>query len=360
MVVTTRSHSAPDASRSEEAACRCALSPFSSGTPEVEALSPLGPGTKDYESVNRRLRIPLLFTQLLEASREGGLIASFEAPEPALETDQTIQKRPTPSEQIGIDKPQVANKELSAAANMPRGVAEPLSPPVLPQPEHAKASHSEDECEMRSAGLANRGPPTQTPKGRKSLPAITLPAPRQSTPGTQRVVTPDTAIVNKRPDWMSRIMEKTDASFAIKCLKQVHQLQQQETSSKNFAGIWHWLQGDNSKDVTQMTGADLGMLAEQACSDRQRSGIFYALAAISLSEYFAGEVRKHPQSQAGNPKQAAEAVTRNILQPIRDKGYPIEKQQQCRKRLNTNLTRGRKWNLLTEQLGFGIVFGEIW
>lgn len=105
-------------------------------------------------------------------------------------------------------------------------------------------------------------------------------------------------------------------------------------------------------------GSQLASLLEAGDGERHKGALRYALASIAFCRWHASQVG---QLKENSPKKAAREVSGRILGPKPKKDIASG---QCwerhRKRINTHLTRGRKWSWLVKELGFGILLTDAW
>lgn len=102
-------------------------------------------------------------------------------------------------------------------------------------------------------------------------------------------------------------------------------------------------------------GSQLLSLVDLALAGRHRSTINYALTSIELYRWHTREV--HRLVGFGR-KEAAEQVTTGLLRSR--KGNDATPSREERKGVYTHLARGKKWERLAGELGFGILLMRAW
>ncbi|RYP66165.1 hypothetical protein DL771_007941 [Monosporascus sp. 5C6A] len=184
-----------------------------------------------------------------------------------------------------------------------------------------------------------------------------LPTP-QDTPRKGREATPEsiTSNIDSQPFWFL-MTTQSDSNFASESFDQVEKFKLPVDSSQTYRDIYASLKQERRDETRWSDGSEWKNLVETAYQDRQRSSIQYAVTAIGFSRWYGGQVQLLSTTLA--PKDAAQVVTRRLLGMARE-DVSKEWWKQLRNSFHTHLTRGRKWARLVDELGFGILFKNVW
>ncbi|KAH6972690.1 hypothetical protein EDB80DRAFT_596098, partial [Ilyonectria destructans] len=120
-------------------------------------------------------------------------------------------------------------------------------------------------------------------------------------------------------------------------------------SRETYAALFCSFSINEGENVNRWSdGSQFASFLEAGDGERHKGALHYALASIAFCRWHASQVR---QLKENSPKKAAQEVSGRILGP---KPMKDTASGQCwerhRKRINTHLTRGRKWSWLISLL----------
>ncbi len=176
------------------------------------------------------------------------------------------------------------------------------------------------------------------------------------TPTKGRATTPESTIskASKEPYWT--LITQSDIKFAAESIEQVRGFGISGNSPGTYKHLFLSLRAGKSQ-TTYSDGSEWINVVKAGFKDRQKSSVLYALTAIAFCRWHADQAELAAQTSGETLRAAKQTVTARVLSTDQTSQSTRD---QCRKSLNTHLTRGRKWSLLVGELGFGILFKYTW
>ncbi|KAH7031027.1 uncharacterized protein B0I36DRAFT_117787 [Microdochium trichocladiopsis] len=178
--------------------------------------------------------------------------------------------------------------------------------------------------------------PSKNPKTRKSLP--------QNGQSTEKPTARDGDLTYLH-----------DEDFAKEMHARVKYLSARAQPPSSYSAILSSLtEHDHAPTRSWTDGQAWSRVLENSLNDRRRSTIYHVLAAIAFLRWY--EVQQSLECERVGCK-PQEAGTR-VLSRLSESGPQLS--DDLRKRWNTHLTRGRKWDKLCNKFGLGTLLADAW
>ncbi|KAK7418232.1 hypothetical protein QQZ08_011335 [Neonectria magnoliae] len=156
------------------------------------------------------------------------------------------------------------------------------------------------------------------------------------------------------------LIEQSIEDFVYTACEQVQLFSTPSTKSgATYQRPYHPFNLEDGKNRAQWSDGSVWISLLQAGEgERHKASLRFALHTQGFSEWHASQVGSSEEKSA---RTAAQEVTGKLLGPKSDKDEAEQKQwERLRKKLNTWLSCGRKWSLLTGELGDGILLIDAW
>ncbi|KAF4955446.1 hypothetical protein FGADI_4556 [Fusarium gaditjirri] len=126
----------------------------------------------------------------------------------------------------------------------------------------------------------------------------------------------------------------------------------------------HSLDQGQHHDISWSDGSQYVSLMDSGKGSRYKGSLFSALSIMDFTGWHSSQVQllENKMHSGYTAQDAAQAVTARVIRcKLGCKDESNRKDwERCRKRLNTDLARGRKWLYLSAKLGCGILFKDVW
>lgn len=152
------------------------------------------------------------------------------------------------------------------------------------------------------------------------------------------------------------LISQSLAEFVQESLHQVECFQIFSEPDQTYHNLFASLKA-RKQEVGWSDGSQWKALVDSGHQDRKRSTIRYALTAIAFCRWHRSQVDLLPHSST---RTAAQSVVLRVVGEAPEDESNRKAWEKRRKTLNTHLTRGRKWNSLVYEFGFGFLFKDAW
>ncbi|KAK7422440.1 hypothetical protein QQZ08_009522 [Neonectria magnoliae] len=154
------------------------------------------------------------------------------------------------------------------------------------------------------------------------------------------------------------LLDQSTEDFVNNAYEQIQRFSLATISPETYTAVFHSLKSTAGQMETKWSdGTQWASLAEETFSEQQKVSIRSALTAIAYTRWHESQVRLLDPSMG---RTNIHEVAGRVLGPKPKDDAFKRGWDQRRKSLNRYRSRGRKWALLVEKLGFGILFKKVW
>ncbi|KPA36875.1 hypothetical protein FLAG1_10333 [Fusarium langsethiae] len=135
----------------------------------------------------------------------------------------------------------------------------------------------------------------------------------------------------------------------------------QETNKAVLASIRHRMKQHHNGNMSWSDGSQFVFRLDVGNGMRDKGPVWGAISAIDFVGWHKSQVQLL-LSDTKTAQEATQEVSERVIRcklGVKDENNEKEWERN-RKRLNTDLARGRKWSRLAEDLGLGILFKDVW